>query len=168
MIIAFLLSIIPIIFFGLKNSDDLNFHVSRIYGIVQGLKNGNFPVFIYPNYNYNYGYASPIFYCDFFFYIPALLNLIGIKLFTTYKIFLILINASILCSMYFVIYKLTNSKKTASISSSLYLLSSYKIIDMFKRAAVGELFGFIFFPFVVYGLYEIIYGNYKNGKYYVR
>ena len=39
------------------------------------------------------------------------------------------------------------------------------MIDMFTRAALGETLAFVFAPLVIYGMYEIIYGDYK--KFYI-
>ena len=72
---------------------DLHYHMSRVAGIAEGLRTGQFPVFLYPDFLNGYGYASPIFYGEALLYIPALLVLAGYPLFTAYNIFNVLVNA---------------------------------------------------------------------------
>ena len=44
----------------------------------------------------------------------------------------------------------------------LYTLSLYRFINMYTRAAVGELLAAIFLPLLLLGMYELFLGNYKN------
>ena len=69
----FLLLAICLSCFGLLNETipgghDLIFHLSRIEAISKGLQFGEFPVRIYPDYFYGYGYANGIMYPDLFLY----------------------------------------------------------------------------------------------------
>ena len=112
-----------------------------------------------------YGYANPLFYPDLFIYIPALLAYLGLNLITSYKIFLLLITFFSVLSMYITVNKITKNSKAAIISAVLYCFSSYRLTDVFTRAALGESLSFIFAPIVLYGFYEIIYRDYK--KYYI-
>lgn len=166
LIIFLIISLIPVFMPGIFWGHDTHFHLSRINGIVEGLRNGVFPVLIYPGYFSGYGYGNGIFYPDIFLYIPAVLNVLGLSTITAYKILLVILTIGILWSMYFCIKKITNSSYTATIVSVIYLMSSYRMTDMWIRAALGETITFVFFPFVILGLYELIYGNEKNWKYY--
>ena len=67
--------------------------------------------------------------------------------------------------MYFTIKKIFKSKEMATVGSILYTLSLYRIEDVFVRAALGEVLSFIFFPLIILGLYEAIYGNKKKWYY---
>ena len=165
LVIFIIIALIPTLFKGIFIGHDITFHLSRIEGITDGLKNGTFPVLIYPGYLNNYGYASGIFYPDFFLYLPAILHLLNLTTIASYKILLVLITIAIPFSMYFCINKITKSEKSALITSIIYLMSSYRITDMWVRAALGETITFIFWPFLILGLYEIIYGEEKNWKY---
>lgn len=165
LILFLILAIIPAFAKGVFWGHDVHFHLSRIQGIVDGIKSGSFPVLVYPGYFSGYGYGNGIFYPDIFLYIPALLNLIGLSSITSYKIFLVMITCATVASMYFSIKKITKSNYTATIISVLYLMSSYRITDMWIRSALGETLTFIFFPFIILGLYELIYGNEKEWKY---
>ena len=51
-------------FLGIEH--DTFFHLSRITGLADSIREGNLFPCIYPNKNNGFGYASPLFYCDFF------------------------------------------------------------------------------------------------------
>lgn len=152
---------------GMKSGHDLMFHLSRIVAIKDNLKIGVVGGYIYPNYLAGYGYGNPLFYPDFFLYIPALLSYIGVPTLISYKLFLLLISFGSVLTMYFSVFGITKNKKAAVMSSILYGFASYRLVDMFTRAALGETLAFIFAPLIIYGMYEIIYGNEKKFYYLV-
>ena len=148
----------------LKYGHDILFHLSRIKGIKESFGIELFPS-IYSNYLNGYGYANPLFYPDIFLYIPAFIHYIGIDIYTSYKIFLFLINLFSIITMYISVKGISKNKYAAIISSIIYAFASYRLVDVFSRAAIGEALAFIFAPLVVYGIYEIIYQDYK--KFYI-
>lgn len=150
---------------GIKKGDDMYFHLSRILSIKDLMKMEAQSFKIYPNYFNGYGYANPLFYPDIFLYIPAVLNYIGINIIWSYKIFLLIISICSIFTMYITINGISKNKYASIIGSIMYAFSSYRLVDMFERAALGETIAFIFAPLVIYGIYEIIYGNYK--KFYI-
>jgi len=154
--------VIPYLVYG----HDMNFHLSRIEGIIASIKSGVFPALIYPNYLNGYGYPNGIFYADIFLYIPSILVLLGMSVVNAYKVFMILINIGIFISMYFSVKKITKNTYVSMITGLMYLTCSYKISDMFLRAAVGETLSFVFFPLFFLGIYSIFYGNKKDWYYY--
>jgi len=163
LIIISILSALPLFFTNtLKYGHDLDFHLARIISISNELKVGNIFSSIYPNYLYGYGYANGLFYPDIFLYIPAILNTLGIDIFTSYKIFIIIINLLTTFSMYYVIKKITKNDFSAIITSLIYAFSSYRLVDLFERSALGEVISFIFIPLVILGIYYIIYDDYKK------
>jgi len=161
LISSFTLFIIP----NMSRGHDLAFHLSRISAIKDNLRSGIIGGLIYPNYLGGYGYGNPLFYSDFFLYIPAFLSYLGLNVITSYKIFLLIVSFVSVLSMYVCVKGISNNKKSAIISAIIYGFSSYRLIDMFTRAALGETLAFAFAPLVIYGIYEIIYGNPK--KYYI-
>ncbi len=75
-----MLSLAPYWTHGVNLEHDTCFHLSRIEGLAQSFKDGIYMPRIYPYKNNNFGYASPLFYCDFFFLIiPALLYNAGLS-----------------------------------------------------------------------------------------
>ena len=73
------LSLAPYWTHGVNLEHDTCFHLSRIEGLAQSFKDGIYMPRIYPYKNNNFGYASPLFYCDFFLIIPALLYNAGLS-----------------------------------------------------------------------------------------
>lgn len=163
-IILTLLSSISLFTISLKYGHDILFHLSRIGGIKDSFSNDLFPS-IYSNYLNGYGYGNPLFYPDIFLYVPAFINYLGLSINTSYKIFIILVNFFSIISMYITVKGISKSKYAGIISSIIYAFASYRLIDVFSRAALGEALAFIFIPLIIYGIYNIIYGDYK--KFYI-
>lgn len=158
-----LITSIPLfISLGIVSLDDFTFHYTRISYIKDELQMGNIFSKMYHTSLYNFGYGSGLFYPDLFLYIPALLNLVGISLVNSYKIFIILINFFSILSMYYSVNKMTKNNNMASIASIIYALCSYRLVDIYIRCAIGEALIFIFLPLIIYGIYLIIYDDYKK------
>ena len=162
LVIALIASIPVFIFPGIKKSDDICFHLSRISAIKDNIKNFQFFKGIYPGYFNDYGYANGLFYPDIFLYIPALLTTIGINIILSYKMFLILINIAAVLAMYITIKRISNNNYATVIGSIIYAFAPYRLVDMHERGALGETLAFIFIPIVVYGIYEILFKNKKK------
>lgn len=150
-----LLLLIP----GIPRGHDLTFHLSRVSAISDGLRLGEFPVKVYPNYFGGYGYANGLFYGDIFLYFPAVLCLLGLSVITSYKIFLFVCAICTAVSIYICVKSISKSRFAATLSMILYTLSSYRAVDVYIRAAIGEVLAFIFIPIVILGVYEIIYND---------
>ena len=54
-------------------SQDLTFHLNRLAGLANAFEEGQILPKIYPYANFGFGYATPLFYCDFFLYPFAVL-----------------------------------------------------------------------------------------------
>ena len=147
---------------GIPRGHDLTFHLSRISAISDGLKFGEFPVKVYPNYFGGYGYANGLFYGDVFLYFPAVLCLLGLSVITSYKVFLFVCAICTALSIYICVKSISKSRFAATLSMILYTLSSYRAVDVYIRAAIGEVLAFIFIPIVILGVYEIIYNDKKK------
>ena len=74
----------------IPHAHDLTFQLSRISSIADAFKLREIPR-VYPNYFEGYGYANGLFYGDILLYIPALLVVLGMKIVTAYKWFLLLL-----------------------------------------------------------------------------
>lgn len=142
--------------------DDLFFHKGRIDGLSEAFKQGNY----FPKINYSYlsgfGYATGIFYSDFFLVIPALLRVIGLSLSQVYIIFMVLITFTTFLVSYLVRYSFDRVKNKSILFSILYTFSTYRIAAMTRRGALGESLAFIFLPLVLLGIYHIIFKDSKK------
>ena len=68
---------------------DLGYHLMRIEGIKDGLKSGQFPIRIEPEWLFGHGYANSVFYCSTLLYFPAILRLLGFTVMTGYNAYCI-------------------------------------------------------------------------------
>lgn len=138
---------------------DLNFHLYRIEGIKDGLLSGQFPVRLHPTHNNGYGYISSSVYPELFLYFPAVLRLLGASPVMAFHTFLVLINAATAWIMYVCAKGISHSRYAGLLASVLYTLSTWRIINLYHRAAVGEALAMVFFPALLYGLYLLLAGD---------
>ena len=146
----------PVMSNYISYGQDLNFHLYRIEGIKDGLLSGQFPVRIDPTHNNGYGYVTASVYPSLFLYIPAVLRLMGVSNVMSYKLFLFAINLATAFIMYISAQKITKSTFAGMLASIVYTLSTWRIINLIFRAAIGEALAMVFFPLVILGLYYLI------------
>ena len=146
----------------LPEAHDLMIHFSRVEGLANGLKAGYFPVRIYPDLMNDYGYAFPIFYPDFFLYIPAVLRVFGVSTFLGYKVLIFLIHLVTAYSGWFAYSRLTKSRRWGLIAAILYTLAPYRLMDTYVRSALGESLAMAFLPLWLYSVHELLRGDYKK------
>lgn len=157
--VAILLSSTPLLIRYLNYGHDLTFHLNRLLGMKESLKAGMFPVRI-NGFTFNgYGYPDPVFYPQLFFYIPAVLHLMGAPFVASIHTFLLLCNWAAAMTMYLSGKRLFHNSSIACISSMTYTMGVYRLCNAYTRAAYGELLAMIFFPLVIWGLYELFYGQ---------
>lgn len=130
---------------------DMGFHLLRIEGLMEGLKSGQFPVRLQPNWLKGHGYAVSVFYCDTFLLFPALLRLIGFPVIYAYHFFIIIVNAATAVTSYVCSKKFFSSKYIGILGSVLYTLAPYRIYNIYTRNAVGEYTAMIFLPCIFLG-----------------
>ncbi|MCQ2550327.1 MAG: hypothetical protein MJ134_09860 [Lachnospiraceae bacterium] len=143
---------------------DLKFHLYRIEGIVAGLKTGQIPVRMQPEWLSGYGYPVSIFYSDFFLYWPAFFRILHVNLQDCYKIYVITVN---LLTIYlaFISFKgiFKDDTLIGVIGSVLWSTSIYRLGCEYARAGVGEYTALAFIPLFFWGGYQILYQpNKKN------
>ena len=146
----------PLLFKGIYDGHDLFFHLSRIEGIAAGLRAGQFPVAIHASTLLGYGYAAPQFYPEFFLYLPAVLRNLGVSLAACVRIFEMLIHLAAAFVCYISARAIFSSRRTALGATMLYTLCSYRLATMYVRAALGESLAMVFFPLLVWALYEVL------------
>lgn len=157
--VCFLITLLfsfPLIKSGLVQGHDLLFQLNRIQALSDAISNGDLFPKLFHYQNYGFGYGTPLFYSNFFIYIPAILMNLGLTLTVSYKIFLVLCCFLATVSMYYCSYTIFESKKVSYISCVLYIFSSFRITDVYVRAAVGEILAFIFIPLIVLAIYGLL------------
>lgn len=157
-----IIACIPLFTDGIEGhfGQDLGFHLNRIEGIVTELKAGHFPVKMESNWMDGYGYPVAIYYGDLFLYIPAILRLLGLGVVSAYKCYVFIISFATVAITYVCFRKIFNRIDIALVCSLIYTLSSYRIVNVYIRAAVGEYSAMAFFPIMMLAMYII----YKSDK----
>lgn len=160
-----LLASLPLFPKGMMTGDDLRFHLVRIDAIAEGLRSGDFPVKMYPVYNDGYGYPVPILYGDILLYVPAILRLVGFPIMKSYKIYVFFVNIltagfSFVCGK-----KIFRRYSMGTLFALSFTVSSYRMLCVYARAAVGEYSAMSFYPLIVLAIWNIYTQNIKEKKY---
>jgi hypothetical protein len=114
-----------------------------------------------------YGYIDPVMYPPLFLYIPAFLRLCGVSMLTAYQLFIFIINLATAVIAYRCTLRLCKDRSTALIMSAAYTLALYRLINIFTRAALGELLAMAFLPLVILGMYAVFFGDEREYKWLV-
>ncbi|MGN1234569.1 MAG: hypothetical protein ACI4U2_01140 [Christensenellaceae bacterium] len=141
---------------GKNLHQDTSYHLMRLESIVDGLRGGQFPVYVYPNTLNGYGYGSPLFYPDLFFYLPASWMLLGMSLPTAYVLFVGLVAFAAMGAYYLFARKVLCNRVLALLSAGLYLGGNYLYSVFFYMNAVGQACAACFAPVLLLGIYNMI------------
>ncbi len=161
-IVAFVIVSLPLFGNTLFAGHDLFFHTQRIWSIKHALEEGQFPVRIYKEIYNGYGYSTSMFYPELFLYLPAVLCMAGIPLLFSYNVLLLFVNALTIIIAVYSFYKITESLEIGTVAALLYVLCTYRMMDLYPRASLGEAIALTFCPLVLCGLTLIGRGEYKK------
>ncbi len=153
---------LPLLMPGIPKGHDLNFHLNRLAALAAGLKAGHFPVWINFSALDGFGYGTGLFYPDLYLYFPASLASLGLPTLTAYKLLLFAWALFTAWSMFHVAKRISGDAFAAFCAALLYSISSFYAVDVFTRAALGEVLAFPFLPWIMLGLWEIIYSKPEN------
>ena len=157
--------LLPLLMPGLPGGHDLYYHLSRLYAMDVNFGLGEFPSMINHEALAGYGYATGLFYPDFFLYPAALLMKCGVGIVAAYKCLVVLCVAATASGAYFCARRLSATCFGAFATALLYTWSSYFATDLFVRQAFGEWSMFVFAPWVILGLYEVVMGDPRRFPY---
>ncbi|HHF7011698.1 hypothetical protein [Streptococcus mutans] len=134
---------------------DYSFHMSRIVGLAQSLKNGDW----LPNLNYvianNSGYAVTMFYGNWQLYIPALVFLATKTATFAYSVYAFLLIYSSSLTGFYSLYQMSKSRKRAFIFALILPIT----IPFFGYGMVAAI---PLIPLLFYSLYKVIYSERYN------
>ena len=159
---AFLLGL-PLYQPGIVGGIDLPFHMNRIEGIYEGLREGQFPVRIQPGWLNGYGYAVSVFYGDLLLYFPAILRLVGFSLQDAMKVYLIAVNFLTVFSAWFSFRKCLRCDMAALTAAVLYAGAGDRLLRLYSGSQIGAVSAMIFYPVVFAGLYLLFTREKRNG-----
>lgn len=136
-----------------------NAAAERIFEMVKGLKDGQFPVRWVSDLGYGYGYPLFNFYAPLPYYIGAFFNIIGVPLVLSTKLVLgigVLFSA---VSMYLLAREFWG-RVGAIVCAIFYMYAPYHAVQIYVRGSVGEYYGYALLPFIIWALFRLI----KNGR----
>lgn len=140
---------------------DYSYHYLRVDALKYNIETGN----MFSGIDYLYfgggGYAGSA-YPSLFLYIPALLRVMGMSIGSSMSVFIVLCNLLSYCFMYLFMRKISNSPICGSIGAVLYVLSGYRLDNIIERFALGEVQAYVFWPLILYGLYDFIFDKFKK------
>lgn len=156
MIVLIVVSSVPLLTGYEIATADLNGHLQRLEGTKDALLAGQFPVRIHPNWLQGYGYATGVFYCDTFLYIPAFLRMMGFPLGAAYLIYKFLVNVGtvvIACESFGRIFK---NRLIGLFAAALYTLNIYRLAVMYLKDHLGQYTAAMFLPMFAYGVWRLL------------
>lgn len=162
-IIGFILSL-PLGKIQIRDTHDGFLHLLRLIGTNNSFKIGEIPPIIAPYFCNGGGYAMNLFYNPLVTYVPLLIKLFTSSYAIALKVFggLCIILSGI--TMYKFVYEVTKKRTIAVFAAIIYLVSPYKLGDVYKRYAIGEFASFIFMPLLFIGIYNLF--NQDGKKHY--
>lgn len=134
---------------------DVIFHMQRIDSMAHSLAEGEFPVRLYHQAKNGYGYAPSLYYGELLLYIPALLRLLGCELSFVYHGYVAAITLATAAVTYFCLREIFGRRSLALLGCALYVLSPYRLVCVYVRAALGEYTAFLFLPLLALGLWRL-------------
>lgn len=145
--------------------DDGIQHICRLIGTYDSILEGQkFPV-IMSDYCNGFGYSWNIFYSPLTSFFPLIFKIFTNSFTICLKIFIFI---SIFLSGIFMqkfVKTVTKSDKISIVSSLVYMVAPYHLVDVYIRCAIGEVVAFVFIPIVFLGLYNIFYNDTKKDYY---
>ncbi|MBQ9414517.1 MAG: hypothetical protein IJU16_05260 [Clostridia bacterium] len=135
--------------------DDSTYHYLRVDALAERLRAGDFLSEVNNVFFEGAGYAD-FAYPTAFLYIPALFRVMGCGIGLSMKLFLILCGVCTYLTMYLCVKDISGSRVAATVAAVVYSLSQYRIDCIFTRFALGEVQAFIFWPLILWGLYDLL------------
>ncbi len=156
-IITMIIACSPLISRYCINGHDLDYHLLRIESLKEGILIGHPFSKVNTLFFGGAGYASSMFYSDLFMHIPALLRVLGVSIGKSFHIYTAMIFVLCYLSTFYCVWKMSLSKFAGSVAAMLLTLCPYHMDDMVVRTACGENAAFIFLPFAIYGIFNVLY-----------
>lgn len=139
---------------------DLEFHLSRIYGIGLALREGQFPVRL--NFEFSGGYLSSTMYPELFLYPSGLMCAGGASVLLATKVLLILTTFATVYVGYYAMRQMLGDTG-GMVFTLLYLCCPYRLNDIYSRAALGEALAMAFVPLAIVGVWQLLQERYRAG-----
>lgn len=161
LIVATLLTSIPLFHSGFIETHDGHFHIARIFGTIEALQDGQFLPEIITKYGNGFGYSWNLFYPPIITYLGGFFKIFLPTYIMAMKAILVTLTFVSAIGMYQLMMEVTGNKKVAIVTAIFYIVAPYRITNMYVRLAIGEILAFAFMPILFQGLYNLFQ---KDGK----
>lgn len=130
------------------------FHLQRVRALAEALQMGVLLPRWFPDFAFGYGYPVLHYYAPTFYYLPALLHLIGVDLLTATRLALALwFGASALAMI--ALLRCWTRPTVAIAGAVLYLAFPYRLYDLFVRGALPEFAAFFWLPLIAFAGFRL-------------
>lgn len=134
---------------------DYGYHLARLVGLAQSIKNGDY----LPNLNFvfgnNIGYASPMFYGNWQFYFPSIIYLLTRSASIAYTSFAFELLLFLTWSSFFSVKGMINNERKG-------LLFSMTVAVTFPWFGYGMTMAAMFVPLIIYSIYKVLFQEKLN------
>ncbi len=161
-VIVIMAACVPLFSKNCIGGHDIIYHLLRIEALKEGICAGRPFLRINMLFFGGTGYASSMFYPDFLLYFPALLRSLGAGIGLSYHLFIALCIVLGFISSYYCAGYISKNQNAAIATAIIFTLYQYHIFDIYERSAVGEFTAVIFLPFVIAGLYDLVYERFER------
>ncbi len=145
---------------------DTGFHLTRIQSYRDAILKGVKYPYMWWNANFNFGYPTPLYYCQLLLFPAVWLISKGMTLIRAYKIYIVCL---MIASTFFIGLcqaKVSKGKiKAIILSMFIYLVNPHQVTSIFRRSALGETMGLVFIPLALLGIYYVLYDD--ENKWYI-
>ncbi len=156
------LASLPFLTDHMPAAHDMDFHLSRIYGLGLALLDGQFPVRINLDFWGGAGYLTPVLYPELFLYPAGIMCAAGASVLLAYKALCVAITFATAFVAYYSMRQLLGDK-AGLLFAVLYLANPYRLNEFFIRGALGEGLAMIFMPLAAVGIWQLMQGDYRRG-----
>ena len=145
---------IPFLMKGSYYEIDTQAHMKRIEAIAQGIRDGQFPVIIGPNYANQYGELVAL-QPGLFLYVPAVLRLLKVSMPLSYNLYMLMVNIATAIVAFVCGERMFGTIRWGIIAAVFYLVEPFRLFVMMGLGAgAGMGTALIFLPFLVVGMHE--------------
>jgi len=144
-----LVASLPLLVDYCMSGEELHFHLLRMEGLKDGILLGQMPEWLLFDWLEGDGYLALLF--------PAFLRAMEFPVQTAYIISLLVMNLLATIISCFSFKAMFGSQKIGLIGSMLYVWAPYRLDAMYAKADVGESLAICFIPFVVLGVWQLLY-----------
>ncbi|MCR5716860.1 MAG: hypothetical protein K6G23_08445, partial [Lachnospiraceae bacterium] len=152
LVAIWIVSCLPLMTDQAVYQDDLFFHLTRIRGILDAWKDGQFPARLQPGWVNGMGYPLSIMYGDLLLWPTVVLYAATGQIVLAYRIGVALLNLLTVGIGYLSFYGMFQSRRAALCCSGLYVCAIYRLNNLYIRAAVGEATAMTFLPLIAWAL----------------